>query len=139
MIFPSLQLKVHHISLQPPNKVVRNVFLKQIDLDALRCECACVCGVIAAWENDAVVVLTVMLSAPEAMAAQAVKRVIFIKTESQSCFILLRRHVYRLYKPHMGQMLFCFTLLNLTGRIYNSSAVSHCVVSNFLPVVVCEG
>lgn len=51
--------------------------------------CVCVRGVIAAWENDAVVVLTVMASAPEAMAAEAIKQVIFIKTESQSCFILL--------------------------------------------------
>lgn len=125
MIFPSLQLKVHHISLKPPNKVVRNVFLKQIDLGALRRKHACACGVIAAWENDAVVGLTVMLLAPEAVAAQAVKRVSFIKTESQSCFMLLRRHVYRLYKPHMGQMLFCFRLLNLTKWIYHSLAASH--------------
>lgn len=49
----------------------------------------CVRAVIAAWENDAVVVLTVMVSAPEATAAQAIKQAIFIKTESQSCFTLL--------------------------------------------------
>lgn len=49
----------------------------------------CVRGVIATWENDAVVVFAVMVSAPEAMAAQAIKQAIFIKTESQSCFTRL--------------------------------------------------
>ena len=59
------------------------MFLKQIDLDALRC--VCVCGVRASREDDAAMVLTLMVSAPGAMAAQAIKQVIFIKTESQSC------------------------------------------------------
>lgn len=85
-IFPPLQLKVHHISLKPPNKVVRNTFLTQIDLDALQRVCLwcnsrlggrCSCG----FNCDGL--------APEAMAVQAIKQVIFIKTESQSCFILL--------------------------------------------------
>ncbi len=58
--------------------------------DVCVCVCVCVPGVKAAWENDAVVVLTVMASAPEAMAAQAIKQVIFIKTESQSSFYTIR-------------------------------------------------
>ena len=78
---------------------MRNVFLKQIDLDALRCVCVCVRGVIVAWWDDAVVVLTVMVSAQGAMAAQAIKQVIFIKSESILFYTIRLTCVHTLYKP----------------------------------------
>lgn len=81
--------------------------------------CVCVRGVIVAWWDDAVVVLTVMVPAQGAMAAQAIKQVIFIKSESILFYTIRLTCVHTLYKPGVGQMLFCFTLLNVTWWIYH--------------------